>query len=185
MDGTDKEENGYLPTYRHIAADLGGYARVCELGVQRGGSLRLWQKLFPFGEVVGVDCDAQAVWPPGTRQVTRRQEDPELPAILGGQFGLIVDDASHLGAETMATFTNLWPLVAPGGYYVVEDWWTGLPEVIDAFAKVNSFHERYRGNESMLEMVQSLIRLLNSHDSECDEVTYRFGLAVAHKRRAP
>ncbi len=35
---------------------------------------------------------------------------------------MIVDDASHIGRLTAATYALLWPLVKPGGYYVVEDW---------------------------------------------------------------
>ena len=35
---------------------------------------------------------------------------------------LVVDDASHLYEQTKATFAMLFPLVRPGGNYVIEDW---------------------------------------------------------------
>jgi cephalosporin hydroxylase len=179
---TDKEENGYLPTYQRIAADLGPSARVCELGVQGGGSLSFWLELLPDCEVTGVDIDPGATWPPGTRKVIADQQDPALPGVLGGLFDLIIDDASHFGEPTRYTFLNLWPLVAPGGYYVVEDWWVGLPEVVTPFRVVNPFFERYSG-EGMLETVQSFLRMLSGHKADVDEVTYRFGLAIVHRRK--
>jgi SAM-dependent methyltransferase len=181
--GGDKAENGYLPAYLRIASELGTAARVCEIGVQSGTSLELWQVLFPSGEVTGVDIDPEAVWPEGTRRVIADQEDPQLPEILGGPFDLIVDDAGHHGGPTQRTFENLWPLVAPGGYYVIEDWWTGFPEVISRYTERNTFYIRYLGNSSMLQTVQDLLLMLDEHDSEADEVTYRFGMAVVHRRK--
>jgi hypothetical protein len=41
---------------------------------------------------------------------------------------LVVDDASHLLEPTRATFDALFPLLRPGGEYVIEDWaWAHAP----------------------------------------------------------
>jgi hypothetical protein len=124
---TDKvHPHGYLPDYLRLAAELGPAATVCEVGVCQGGSLGMWQALFPDGRVIGVDNDPGSRWPDGTARVIAGQDDPRLAELVrqhapdGCQ--LIVDDASHIGRLTAATFALLWPLVAPGGYYVVEDW---------------------------------------------------------------
>lgn len=182
---TDKGEQGYLPTYQRIAAELGPAARVCELGIDGGGSLRLWRELFPAGDITGVDnaTTYAEAWPEDARTIIADQSDPELPAVLGGSFDLIVDDASHLGIPTLAAFRNLWPLVNPGGYYVVEDWFVGLPGWPERFVRLNGFYARYIG-DSMLETVQSFLTLLPSQDAECDEIIYRYGLAIIHKRRS-
>jgi hypothetical protein len=124
---TDKiSPHGYLPDYLRLAADLGPAATVCEIGVCNGGSLDMWQALFPHGMVVGVDRDGNSRWPEGTQRVIAAQDDPRLPGMLWeqspGGYHLIVDDASHIGSLTIATFGLLWPLVRPGGYYVAEDW---------------------------------------------------------------
>lgn len=163
---TDKiEPHGYFPSYCAIAASLGPAATVCELGVWRGESLRMWQALFPLGEIWGVDNDPAAVWPEGTRKLCRAQDDPRLPAELPGGLGLVVDDASHDGDLTRASFALLWPLVAPGGFYVVEDWQCSL----------NGW------GPGMLRAAESFLPLLKSRDSECDQIVYRCGLVIIHR----
>ena len=175
---SDKVHLGYLPSYLRIAADLGPAARVLELGVYHGESLQLWQALFPFGEVTGVDSDPKSTWPTGTLSVLSDVTSPDLPELLNGPYDLIVDDSAHFGEVSSAAFALLWPLLASGGYYVVEDWYVGMPNAGPAGENLFPF---YHG-DSMVRMVQSLIAMLDSKQSEADEITYRYGLAVVHKR---
>ncbi len=171
---TDKvEPHGYFATYLSIAAELGPSARVCELGVENGESLRMFQGLFPCGEVTGVDANPYSVWPDGTVQVVSPQDAKNLPEVLGGSFDLIVDDASHSGILTHRSFSLLWGLVNPGGYYVVEDWFIGIERYLDgAYDPV------------MLDTVKNFLRLLRKRDSECEFILYRYGLAILKKRQA-
>ena len=69
---TDKIGHGYLPSYLRIAAELGPAARVCEVGVQYGHGLDMFQALFPDGMVAGVDANPHAAWPDGTRRIICR-----------------------------------------------------------------------------------------------------------------
>ena len=175
---TDKiRVHGYLPAYREIAAVLGPGARVLELGVESGESLRLWQYLFPQGEITGVDADRNAVWPEGTIKVTGRHDDPALPAAVGGPFGLIVDDGCHQGTVVRRSFALLWSLVTPGGYYVVEDWMVSLR----AAERPGETWEQPWG-PSMLRAAESFLKLLDYPDAECDFITYKYGLVIIHKR---
>ena len=79
------------------------------------------------------------------------------------------DTASHHGDLTQATWELLWPLVAPGGWYVIEDWQV-------AFDDWPSF------DASMLTMAQGLLAKLDRPDREVSEITYRHGMIVARKR---
>ena len=172
---TDKlTVHGYFQTYARIAAELGPSARVCELGVWNGESLRMWQALFPLAEVVGVDAAASSNWPTGTRRVVSLQDDPALPGVLGGRFGLIVDDASHQGEQTQGSFRNLWPLVQPGGYYVIEDWTVALRD------------DPHWGSQSvwgdgMLRVAESFLPMLDRPDGEVESIEYRYGLIILKK----
>lgn len=168
---TDKVHHGYLGTYLRIAADLGPSARVCEVGVEHGHGLDLFQALFPDGLVCGVDADGGCRWPEGTVRVICDQDSVSLPGRLlavSPGWDLIVDDASHDGGKTAATFLLLWPLISPGGFYVIEDWqvalgWPGW-------------------DGSMLTAVAGLLPLL-TRDSDVEDITYRYGMAVARKRK--
>lgn len=167
---TDKVKHGYLPTYLRIAAELGPSARVCEIGVHQGHGLDMFQALFPDGLIAGVDSNPDCEWPDGPRRIVASQDDPGLFVLLGNYslaWDLIVDDASHDGGLTVATLRLLWPLLAPGGFYVIEDWMVGLD---------------WPGyDDSMLLAVQGLLPLL-TRDGDVEDITYRYGLAVLRKR---
>lgn len=190
---TDKELTGYVPVYRAIAARLGPAARVCELGVQAGGSLRMWQDLFPCGLVAGVDVNPGAQWPEGTIRILCDQDSDQLPGILrehAPAWDLIVDDASHAGAKTRRSFDLLWPLISPGGFYVIEDWFIGLPHFRQAQHNAN-VHVSY--DPGLLQLVQDLLTRLDRpypgseetahlpRDSDVESVDCRYGLAVVRK----
>lgn len=178
---TDKiEPHQYFRTYVRLAAAIGPRGRVCELGVLGGESLRMWQGLFPQGDVVGVDINPDAVWPEGTVRVVASHDDPALPGMLGGKFHLIVDDGCHHGETVTRSFGLLWPQVRPGGFYVVEDWMISLRA-----AERPGELWGMRQDDGMLRAVQGLLGLLDYPDSECESVEYRYGLAIVRKRRGP
>ena len=78
-----------------------------------------------------------------------------------------MDDASHDGNLTVATLRLLWPLLRPGGFYVVEDWMVGLG---------------WPGfDDSMLAAAQGLLPLL-TRDGDVEDITFRYGLAVLRKQ---
>ena len=174
---TDKvSPHGYLPDYQRIAAELGPAAVVCEIGVLRGDSLRMWQHYFPDSPaIIGVDIDPGATWPQGTVRIVAAQDDPDLGVLVRehapGGCHLIVDDASHRGKPTAAAFAQLWPLVVSGGYYVVEDW--ADPWVFPDWPRAES--------DELLGYVPALIEALKDG---AESVTYtKLGLVII--RRMP
>lgn len=172
---TDKiEPHGYFPSYIELAHKLGPAARVLELGVLDGESLKMFQALFPLGDVTGVDVNENAVWPEGTHKIISHQNDPTLVGRLDGMFDLIVDDASHYGLATQQSFLNLFPLVRPGGYYVIEDWQISL---------TSSLLWGSCPGPGMLKCVESLLMFLDSRESPVEEVVYRYGLAIVKRSK--
>lgn len=130
---TDKNSKGhfytayYHPYLRPYTARPG--LRYLEIGVLRGESLRAFREYFPLAErVVGIDIDpgAAAAADPG-RGVHVEIGDQADAAFLRdvasrhGPFDVILDDGSHRAADIVASFTALFPLMADGGVYVVED----------------------------------------------------------------
>ena len=39
---------------------------------------------------------------------------------------IVIDDASHVGAWSLRLYRALFPFLRPGGFYMIEDWATGL-----------------------------------------------------------
>jgi Methyltransferase domain len=196
---TDKEVLGFVPDYQRIAGILGPAARVLEIGVLNGLGLAMLQDMYPQGLVAGVDFNPASHWPAGTVRIVAGQSDPALPTLLGEHaptWDLIVDDASHKGHLTAATFELLWPLVAPGGFYVIEDWfigsplwpstgcWGGAPPGSQAVA------DSY--DPELLRVVQDLVLLLDKpypgagalgplRDGKAESVLFRYGMAIVRK----
>ena len=122
--------------------------RVLELGLWDGGSIAFWCELLRPRKHVGLDYAQRADSRYFRRYVESRgladtiatywgvdqRDAARLRAIvrdeLGGTLDLVIDDASHRYAATKISFETLFPLLRPGGLYVVEDWawahWRGF-----------------------------------------------------------
>lgn len=129
--GTDKGWfHGYGPTYDALLHDRRTTVRrVLELGVRDGSSLLAWRDYFPHAAVWGVDI---ATLPESVMVnlaairiflVHGDATDPEVHRQLtqSAPYDLIVDDASHEIADQLASLLGLWPALARGGLYVIED----------------------------------------------------------------
>ncbi|MGE9985286.1 hypothetical protein [Desulfovibrio sp. SGI.169] len=103
-----------------------------ELGIFDGNSLEFFAGLLPKATVCGVDINecGRVFSTPRIKTYTGSQDSAALyDKILAEngmrRFDVIVDDCSHIGTLTQASFKLLFPLLAPGGLYVIEDWGTG------------------------------------------------------------
>lgn len=105
---------------------------VLELGIggygsptSGGGSLKAWQRYFHRGLVFGVDIVDKSPLD-GQRRTTRRGDQSDKAFLDGliaetGAPDIIIDDGSHRCDHVIASFQHLFPRLAPGGIYVVED----------------------------------------------------------------
>jgi cephalosporin hydroxylase len=176
---TDKIEQGYLSAYFELAAALPDDPVVVEIGCAHGAGLALFRSMWPSGTLIGVDHLrppelVRTIWEIGAKLVMSDQADPALPAKIlarcAASPSLVVDDASHDGPKTLGTWALLWPIVAPGGFYVVEDWFVGFDT-----------HPDYDG--SMLDFARQLLMTLDGQSLiGVESVTYRYGMIVIKKR---
>lgn len=111
--------------------------KILELGVYQGGSFVFLDQLLKPERISAVELSATPI-PALDRYVSTNagrarlyygtsQDDVErLREIVSqdfhGQLDLVVDDASHFYEQTKTSFTTLFPLVRPGGLYIIEDW---------------------------------------------------------------
>jgi hypothetical protein len=131
--GTDKGRHhwkraghGYMDHYRTHLARFNRRQRITllEIGIASGASLLLWRSYFPHGRIAGIDIDPSPVSGDRLRTFQGEQQDAMFLAHVLNQIGtpnIVIDDGSHVGAHLNASFAFLWPRLAPGGLYVIED----------------------------------------------------------------
>jgi len=132
----------YLAEYERLFGPMRhAPLRLLELGVKIGASMALWSDYFPNATIVGLDVGEKPKDFPIDKRVhfvQGSQDDPvaleKCADIAGGQFDIIVDDATHLGRLSASSFSYLFPrALRPGGIYVIEDICTAfLPEFPDS-----------------------------------------------------
>jgi len=137
---TDKLPNGYLARYQMhfedrrldvrtvIEIGIGGYQH----SVMGGESLRLWADFFPNAHIHGLDIhdktahDAERITTHKGSQADRAFLEKLLDET--GTPDIIIDDGSHVSEHVIYTFEALFPKLARGGYYVIEDLGTSYLE---------------------------------------------------------
>jgi hypothetical protein len=117
-----------------------------ELGIYKGGSSAFFHALYRPRKLVAIDfkperapdldayiqnlrCAEFLVPYYNINQGDHeRMESIVRKEFPDGELDLVVDDASHMLAETTASFNVLFPRVRPGGLYIIEDWsWAHAP----------------------------------------------------------
>jgi hypothetical protein len=150
--------NHYPEIYeRHLSALRGRPVSLLEIGVFNGGSLQIWRRYFGAqARIVGVDID-----PTSSLLIEDEAEiligDQADPAFLDSlktrmpQLDVVIDDGGHKAHQQIATFEALYPHLAEGGIYIVEDLHTSYwPHFGGGF-----------GRESFIERAKRLIDLLH------------------------
>ena len=181
--------------------------RVLEIGLCRllsdaqneTPSVALWTGFFPFCQVIGVDVVDFSPFN-GPRFVSHAcdQSDPAQVARLAAEIepcsiDLIVDDGSHASYDQQMTFRALFPKLAPGGWYFIEDldWQPGAEDREQVALTKDLFQALQGGSAGELpdpEQIGSFlpdiddVRFYDSHYELC-RAGLRGGLLGVRKRR--
>ena len=137
--GTDKSRsNGhnYVSLYAMLLDPLRESVRnVTEVGVWSGSSVLMWADYFGNAQIFGLDIASLTTAKERTRQYgarvhlhTASSQDPDVPRQLhlaNESMDLVIDDGDHSWEGNHRTAEVFWPLVRPGGLYVIEDVATG------------------------------------------------------------
>jgi predicted O-methyltransferase YrrM len=133
LGGTDKAtDHSYAPVYEALARLMPKASSLVEVGVFNGGSMLLWQRLFPSAQIIGIDCSNNVHLNVQTQldnETTRLLIDDaysqktanQVKALVKNGIDIAIDDGPHTLA-TQAAFLELYgPLLSPGGIAIVED----------------------------------------------------------------
>jgi hypothetical protein len=133
-DRTDKNTvHSYLPLYDILLSNRKECAKnILEVGIQGGGSIKLWHDYFPNAVIYGVDImQPEQVWEElldKERIVLHTGYDAYRDDFLDtffsdkkGAFDMVLDDGPHT-LESMRQFIRLYlPLLNKNGILIIED----------------------------------------------------------------
>jgi hypothetical protein len=128
MNATDKSSLGhdYLRHYDRLFDKMRDMPiTLMEIGVDRGGSLQTWTQYFPQATIVGVDINPACSRFAEGRCIVEigSQADPTFLRYIAEKWrpSIVIDDGSHQADHIILTFSTIYPLLRPGGIYVIED----------------------------------------------------------------
>ena len=118
----------YFKNYEDILSNFGGQdVTMIEIGVQDGGSLKIWQEFFgPNSKIIGVDLNPEC----------KKFESENIQIYIGsqsnknfwtklfkevGKVDIIIDDGGHTNQQQIITTINCVPNIKDGGMLIVED----------------------------------------------------------------
>lgn len=88
--------------------------------------LNAWTSIFPSANIYGADRKASQLF--NSEKIITHIVDQEVAASFDAlktefdvEFDVIIDDASHIYANTVTTFEALFPVVKTDGMYLIED----------------------------------------------------------------
>ena len=127
--GTDKAYMGYQPFYeRYFKPIKDKNIKLLEIGVQKGGSLRLWRDYLPKSQIYGIDIVGKFRKESGDRiqvcapvDAGSREDLSKLIDDIGGDFDIMIDDGSHCMYDHQVSLGFLFKHLKPGGIFAIED----------------------------------------------------------------
>jgi hypothetical protein len=187
---------GLIEQYRRFWAHHADFRapQVVELGLWKGGSVVFWLEALHPTRLLALDQRPESgspvfdTWAAANRdRVTvewgvDQADTARLVGFVGstltGPLDLVIDDASHRYEPTRASFEALFPLLRPGGFYIIEDW---------AWAHWPSLHAAFAGLVPLTRLVTECIEATGTghEQSGIAGVTVAQGFAVIERGPAP
>lgn len=153
--------------------------KMLEIGVYRGGSLRMWKDYFhPDSTIVGIDIDKTCKdHEIADRNVFVRigsQADPRFLAEVNEEFGpfdIILDDGSHKTHHQNISFGALFrPALKDGGCYMVED------------VHTNYWLKHVDSEDTFIDLSKQMVDMLHEPYLDRKETHFRHGHSEAVKQ---
>jgi len=134
--GSDKgsKGHGYTEVYEHFFYPKKYEARkIFEIGVFRGAPMKMFRDFFPKAIIYGIDIvdtsslDSNKMKTFIVDQANRKQLKDFIDT-HGYDFDIILDDGGHSMEQQQVSFGYLFRYLKSGGYYIIEDVHTSIPE---------------------------------------------------------
>ncbi len=166
---------------------------ILELGMWDGGSVVFWFEYFQPQKHIGIDIQPkqdsryfkQYITSKGltdrikTYWSTNQADSAGLREIINKEFSgpldLVIDDASHMYELTKKSFETLFPLLRPGGLYVIEDWPWGH------WKKFQASDHPWAAEVELTKLIFELVEAAGSSPALIANITITGGFAVVER----
>ena len=113
-------------------------SKIFEIGIAGGGSLEMWRDYFPKATIYGIDIEPKTQLDSNRIKtfVADQADRTQLQSFIdkfSGSFDIIIDDGGHTMDQQQISVGFLFKYLKPGGYYVIEDVHTSLPQFWSGF----------------------------------------------------
>jgi hypothetical protein len=121
--GEDRRSAHFMTVYeKHFFPMRVSPIKLLEIGVQGGGSVKMWAEYFFNGYITGIDI----------KKKCKQYADKRIEVLLGdqadsnflstlGEYDIVIDDGGHTMKQQTISLNALWTHLNPGGIYVIED----------------------------------------------------------------
>lgn len=162
--GTDRTDKGsldhnFLEIYEKFFFQwIDVPIRILEIGVYDGGSLGLWYDYFTKANIFGIDIYPKTDFENNRIKTfvadqANREQLQKFIDLNGGNFDIIIDDGGHGMEQQQVSLGFLFPFINQGGYYIIEDLHTSLPNMYPEFKATRE--------SSTLSMIENFSRKIN------------------------
>ena len=157
---TDKGKSGFSYIYEELFREQKEEIEsLLEIGVNNGGSVKLFRDYFQNAIVYGIDVNSKALRAASERikiSIVDQSDKLALEEFAKGKcFNILIDDGSHVVSHQILSFKTLWPYISKGGYYIIEDTETSYWK--------DSKHGYVDQDLTTIEFFKSMIDELNFH----------------------
>lgn len=122
--GDKGSTHSYIETYERLLAPYRNKCTFMEIGLAQGMSVSMWDEYFGpectlIGADIGLSFDTSKF--PRWKFIKADATKPGFANLLGTTFDVVIDDASHMHQDQVATHDMLTPIMNQGSIYVIED----------------------------------------------------------------
>ena len=111
---------------KHFAKFRDQPINILEIGVLRGGSMRIWEKYFPKANVFGIDINEECLQYQSDRTKIFIGDQSDVSFLRNikakiPRIDILIDDGSHRAKDQKITFDEMYYHVRKPGIYLIED----------------------------------------------------------------
>ena len=111
---------------KHFAKFRDQPINILEIGVLRGGSMRIWEKYFPKANIFGIDIDEGCLQYQSDRTKIFIGDQSDVSFLRNikakiPKIDILIDDGSHRAKDQKITFDEMYYHVRKPGVYLIED----------------------------------------------------------------